>query len=144
MIRRTHERLPHEVFEQLEKTTGIDERVALLRNNLTLAIQMVLQAAFKPELYMDLPEGSPPYKVDDNPAGLQSSPLKQQIQVLPSLLKRNTRLSTLRKETLFIRLLEGAHAKDALILIAAKDKKLSQLYPLLTDSLVRTAFPNLI
>jgi len=144
MIKRTHERLPHEVFEQLEKTTSIDERVSILRNNLTQAVQMVLQAAFKTELYLDLPEGAPPYRVDSNPAGLQPSPLKQQIQVLPSLLKRNTRISRIRKETLFIRLIEGAHAKDALILIAMKDKKLSELYPLLTESLVRTAFPNLI
>lgn len=144
MIKRTHERLPHEVFEQLEKTTSIDERVSILRNNLTQSVQMVLQAAFKPELYLDLPEGAPPYRVDANPAGLQPSPLKQQIQVLPSLLKRNRRISNIRKETLFIRLLEGAHAKDALILIAMKDKKLTELYPLLTESLVRTAFPNLI
>jgi len=144
MIRRTHERLPHEVFEQLEKTTGVDERVAILRNNPTQAVQMILQAAFKPDLQLDLPEGAPPYTVDGNPPGLQPSPLKQQIQVLPSLLKRNTRISRIRKETLFIRLIEGAHAKDALILIAAKDKKLSELYPLLTESLVRTAFPNLI
>jgi hypothetical protein len=144
MIRRTHERLPHEVFEQLEHTTGVDERVAILRDNLTQAVQMVLQAAFKPDLQLDLPEGAPPYNPDGNPPGLQPSPLKQQIQVLPSLLKRNTRISPIRKETLFIRLIEGAHAKDALILIAAKDKKLSELYPLLTESLVRTAFPNLI
>ena len=144
MIRRTHERLPHEVFEQLEKTTSIDERVALLRNNLTQAVQLILQAAFKTELYLDLPEGAPPYAVDTSPAGLQPSPLKQRIQILPSLLKRNDRLTRIRKETLFIRLLEGVHAKDACILIAMKDKKLTELYPLLTDSLVRTAFPNLI
>lgn len=144
MIRRTHERLPHEVFEQLEMTTSIDERVAILKNNLTQAVQLILQAAFKPNLELDLPDGAPPYAVDGNPPGLQPSPLKQQIQILPSLLKRNNRLTRIRKETLFIRLLEISHAKDALILIAMKDKKLSELYPLLTDSLVRTAFPNLI
>jgi len=144
MIRKTHDRLPHEVFEQLEKTTSIEERIDILRNNCTQAIQMVFQAAFKPELYLDLPEGAPPYKPDDNPPGLQQSPLKQQIQILPSLLKRNTRISNIRKETLFIRLLETSHYKDALIFIAMKDKKLTELYPLLTESLVRAAFPNLV
>lgn len=144
MIRRIHDRLPHEVFELLEKTTSADERIAILRNNLTQPVQMILQAAFKPELYLDLPEGAPPYNPDVNPAGLQASPLKQQVQILPSLLKRNDRLTNIRKETLFIRLLESAHAKDALIFIAMKDKKLTELYPLLTDSLVRKAFPNLI
>jgi hypothetical protein len=144
MIRRTHERLPHEVFEQLEKTTSIDERVSILRNNLTQAVQMILQAAFKPDLQLDLPEGAPLYNPDSNPPGLQPSPLKQQIKILPSLLKRNDRLSSIRKETLFIRLIESVHAKDAIIIIAAKDKKLSELYPLLTESLVRNAFSNLI
>lgn len=144
MIRRMHDRLPHEVFELLEKTTSLDERVEVLRNNFTQPVQMILQAAFKPDLHLDLPEGAPPYNPDPNPAGLQPSPLKQQIQILPSLLKRNDRLSSIRKETLFIRLIEAAHAKDAIIIIAAKDKKLSELYPLLTESLVRNAFPNLI
>lgn len=144
MIRRTHERLPHEVFEQLEKTTGDHEKVALLRNNATQAITLILSAAFNSTMQFALPVGAPPYKVDANPAGLQPSPLKQQVQILPSLLKSNARISHVRKETLFIRLLEGAHAKDALILIAMKDKTLTQLYPSLTETLVRAAFPNLI
>ena len=144
MIRRIHDRLPHEVFELLEKTTSVDERVEILRNNLTQPVQMILQAGFKPELHLDLPVGAPPYNADVNPAGLQPSPLKQQVQILPSLLKRNKRLTNIRKETLFIRLLENSHAKDAIIFIAMKDKKLTELYPLLTDSLVRKAFPNLI
>jgi|688.fasta_scaffold91245_5 hypothetical protein len=144
MIRRMNDRLPHEVFELLEKTTSLDERVEVLRNNFTQPVQMILQAAFKPDLHLDLPAGAPPYNPDPNAAGLQPSPLKQQIKILPSLLKRNDRLSSIRKETLFIRLIEGAHAKDAIIIIAAKDKKLPELYPLLTESLVRAAFPNLI
>jgi hypothetical protein len=144
MIRRMHDRLPHEVFELLEKTTSLDERIDTLKNNSTYVIELLLQLAFIPGIKFDLPEGAPPFKADESPPGLQPTPLKKQIDILRRLLISNPSLPRLKKESLFIRLLENSHAKDAAIIIAVKDQKLSELYPLLTVSLVKQALPNLL
>jgi len=139
-----HEKLPHEVFELLEKTTSLDERVKVLKNNHSYVIELLLQLAFIPGVKFDLPEGAPPFKEDGNPPGLQPTPLKKQIDILRRLLISNQQLPRFKKESLFIRLLENSHAKDAAIIVATKDQKLSELYPLLTASLVKQAFPNLL
>jgi hypothetical protein len=144
MIRRMHEKLPHEVFELLEKTAKLNERIDTLKNNNSYVIELLLQLAFIPGVKFDLPEGAPPFKADESPAGLQPTPLKKQIDILRRLLISNPNLPRLKKEMLFIKLLENSHVKDAEIIIAVKDQKLSELYPLLTVSLVKQAFPNLL
>ena len=141
--RRTIVLFPHEVFESLEQSKNKQERVDILKNGSSLALKLILQCAFNDGIVFDLPEGAPPYKEDRSPAGLQATPLKQAIQMLPRLVRTNTRIDRFRKEKLFIQLIENVHAKDAAIIIAAKDKKLHKLYPLVTKSLMLEAFPDL-
>lgn len=141
--RKTMTLFPHEVFQSLEQSKNKQERIEILRNGNTLALKFILQCAFDDNVVLDLPEGAPPYKPDKGPLGLQQTPLKQAIQILVSLTKKNTRIDRFRKEKLFIQLVENVYPKDAEAIIAAKDKKLHKLYPLLTKSLVREAFPDL-
>ena len=54
----------------------------------------------------------------------------------------NDSLSSIRRETMFIQLLEGLHPKEAEILIAVKDKKLDELYKISIDN-VKEAFPQI-
>ena len=143
-------KLPHEVFQLLENTDNVDDRVKILQDNGAGEIQTILQGAFHPNVIFDLPTGAPPYKADTGPAGQQQTPLHKHI---PNLLKcvrgkggldENDRYTRLRRENTFLRILEIAHEKDAEILVAMKDKKLSDLYPSLTASLVRKAFPAIL
>lgn len=134
---------PHEVFESLEQSKNKQERIAILRNGTSLALKFILQCAFDDSVILDLPAGAPPYRPEKSPLGLQPAPLKQAIQILTHLTKSNTRIDKLRKEKLFIQLIETAYYKDAIVIIDAKDKKLHKTYPLLTKSLVREAFPDM-
>ena len=54
----------------------------------------------------------------------------------------NDSLSSIRRETMFIQLLEGLHPKEAEILIAVKDKKLGEIYKISFDN-VKEAFPEI-
>lgn len=147
---RNRRKLPHEVFDLLEQTSSVDDRVKILRENGTGEIQTILQGAFHPTVVFDLPAGAPPYTPDPSPPGLQPTPLHKQIPFLLNCVKGKGKFdeadpyTKLKRERTFIKLLEIAHAKDALILIAMKDKKLSKMYPSLNLSLVRKAFPDLI
>lgn len=147
---KTRRKLPHEVFDELGQTTTVEDRVKILRENGSGEIQTILQGAFHPTVIFDLPAGEPPYTPDVNPPGLQPTPLHKQIPFLlncvkgKGVFKESDPNIKLKRERAFIKILEIAHAKDALILIAMKDKKLSKLYPSLNLSLVRKAFPDLI
>ena len=54
----------------------------------------------------------------------------------------NDTLSTLRRETIFIQMLEGLHPKEADIVIAVKDKELEDLYDV-SFEVVEEAYPDI-
>ena len=54
----------------------------------------------------------------------------------------NDSLSTIRRETIFIQMLEGLHVDEANILILAKDKNLSDKYKIEKD-VVSEAYPDI-
>jgi hypothetical protein len=55
----------------------------------------------------------------------------------------NDSLSTLRRELMFINILEGLHPKEAEILILVKDKKLSNKYKISFEN-VKDAYPDIV
>ena len=55
----------------------------------------------------------------------------------------NPSLSSLRRETMFINILEGLHPLEAEILCLVKDKKLAEKYKI-TKEIVSTAYPEII
>jgi hypothetical protein len=54
----------------------------------------------------------------------------------------NNSLSTIRRETMFINLLQGLHPKEAEVLILTKDKKLTNKYKI-TLEIVKEAYPDI-
>ena len=54
----------------------------------------------------------------------------------------NNTLSTIRREMMFINLLEGLHPKEAELLVKVKDGKLTDLYNISFDN-VKAAFPDI-
>jgi hypothetical protein len=133
---------PFEIFEAVQGCNKQADRVKILQEHESYELKTLLQAAHRKDIVFDLPEGTPPYIPSPNPAGVMTSPLRKQIDVLPLLLVSG-KWTKMKKEMAFIRLLENVHAQDAEIIVAAKDKKLTALYSTLTSSLVKKAFPNL-
>jgi hypothetical protein len=138
---------PHEVFENIEKQSSFHDRVKHLKDNATFAIKTILQVNFSDTIVFDLPDGAVPYERDTTPVGNSLGRIDKAIKVLPRLIKDPADQSLLarsRKEMRFIQLLEGMNQKDADVVIAMKDKKLTAMYPLLDRTLANTAFPHLV
>jgi hypothetical protein len=55
----------------------------------------------------------------------------------------NDSLSSIRRETMFINLVQGLHPREAEILILTKDKKLTEKYPIPFE-LIREALPDVV
>ena len=54
----------------------------------------------------------------------------------------NDSLSKIRRETMFINLLQGLHPKEAEVIILTKDKKLTDKYKITFDN-VKEAYPDI-
>jgi hypothetical protein len=132
------------VAEILEKTSGMtsrSDRIRMLQENNSVALQTVLRGAFDPAIKWLLPEGDPPYKPND---------LVDQEHIFYHECRKmylfieggNPDLKQLRREALFVQLLETVSAKDAKVLLAIKDKHLP--YPGITPDIIQEAFPGLL
>jgi hypothetical protein len=108
---------------------------ALSKYKTNAALKFIFQHAFLPELKFDLPDGAPPYKEDVAPLGMSPANLIMETKKLYMFTKQKT-LNKVRKEQLFIQLLENVHPSEAKLLIAVKDQKLNKLYKKVTAELV--------
>lgn len=131
-----------EILTQISKISRRDARVAELQKHKgNAALLSVLQGAFDPRIEWVLPPGIPPYKKNDLP-DLQSVFYKEIRKLYLFVKGGNDNLKPLRRETLFIELLEQLDPADADLLCLIKDKKLP--YKGINAQLVREAFPGLL
>ena len=118
-----------------------DDKVKVLKENDSVPLRQVLKGAFDPKIEWDLPEGTPPYKVNEAPAGTEHTLLFTETKRLWHFVKgADPKLSKTRKEMMYIQMLEGLHADEAKLLIAVKEKNLNSTYKGLTDAVVKEAF----
>ena len=92
---------------------------------------------FLPSHKMLLPEGEPPFKPADQPVGMCDTNLFLEAKKMYVFMRQD--LKAMKRESLFIGLLEGIHPTEAAILIAVKDQKLQKMYPKITWKLVSDA-----
>ncbi len=105
--------------------------------NKSFILKVIFAHSFLPDFKMNLPEGEPPFKPAAEPMGMTPTNMFSEARRM-YVFTRND-LSAIKRESLFISLLEGVHPDEAKILIAMKDQKLSKLYPKITHKLVSDA-----
>lgn len=130
------------ILKEASEIKGRKNKIDFLRShhpNQTMLT--LLKYAYDPAIRFDLPSGEPPYKPCDYLD--QQARLYQEARKLYTFLDTDTRnIPRLKKETLFIQVLESIDKEDAKLLVAIKDKKIP--YKGITEKLVREAFPNLL
>ena len=134
-----------QILEEVEKAPNKETRVKVLRAYNHPVLRGILQINFNPDVKLALPEGMPPYKRDEKiPAGYSETNLFSEFRRMYIWLDPNINLNKLKKEQLFIQMLEGIHWTEADVLCLAKDKKLQTKYKSITEDLVREAYPELL
>src|SRR5210317_838236 len=133
--------LLHEILTKVNNAKDKPAKIAVLKKNDSVPLRQVIKGAFDPKIKWDLPEGVPPYKENDAPAGTEHTTLFTEARKLWHFVKgADPKLSKTKKEMMFIQLLEGLHEKDAELMIAVKEKELNKRYKDLTDAVVKEAF----
>jgi len=134
-----------QIFEDVEKASSKESKVKVLRAYDHPILKGMLQINFDPTVKLDLPEGEPPFKKDTTiPVGYSETNLFAEFRRMYVWIDRNINVTRIKKEQLFIQLLEGIHWTEAEAVCLAKDKKLQTKYKTLKEDIVREAFPNLL
>ncbi len=105
------------------------------------ALRLIFEHAFDPDKKFFLPEGDPPFKEDSAPIGMSPANLHMEAKKLYVFCRED--LNKLRRESLFIQLLEGLHPLESKLILAIKDQKLTKMYPKITHKLVSETFPSI-
>ncbi len=133
--------LLHEILTKVNNAKDKPAKIAVLKKNDSVPLRQVIKGAFDPNIKWELPEGTPPYKENDAPAGTEHTTLFTEARRLWHFVEgADKKLTKTKKEMMFIQLLEGLHKDDAALMVAVKDKELNKKYKGLTDAVVKEAF----
>ena len=130
-----------EILEKVSKVKSKKEKGSLLQQYNHPSLRMVIKSSFDPKIEWALPEGDVPYTRNEAPEGTEHSSLSYESRKLYHFIKGgNNQISQNKREMMFVQLLEGLHESEAAVLVAAKDKKLHQVYKGLSKNVVVEAF----
>ncbi len=131
-----------ETLELVGKAKTREEKRQVLADRDNFATRALLQLNYHPDVKWHLPSGAPPYTpgqvADSTPNSLHFEVKKLDYYVDPS----PHDLPMLRRESMFVELLERVDPNDAKLIIAVKDRKLS--YKGLSYKLVKDTWPDLL
>lgn len=131
-----------EVIKKASNAKTKAEKIKILKENNTQALRSVLKWNFDPNITSDLPEGEVPYNRNDAPIGTEHTVLERESRNLWRFIKGANTLSRMKREQLFIQLLEGLHESEAEIVCLVKDKELQSKFRI-THAVVKEAFPEI-
>ena len=137
----TYTPLFSEILEKVAKLKTKKDKIEYLQKYNTDALRMVIKSSFDPKIEWALPEGDVPYTPNEAPEGTEHTLLSQEARTLFNFIRGgNGQLTQNKRETMFVQMLEGLHADEAKLVVAAKDKKLHQVYKGLSANVVKEAF----
>ena len=130
-----------EILEKVSKVKTKKEKVKLLQEYNHDALRMVIKSSFDPKIEWALPDGDVPYTRNDAPEGTEHTSLSYESRKLYHFIRGgNNQITQNKREAMFVQMLEGLHESEAAVLVAAKDKKLHQMYKGLSKNVVMEAF----
>ena len=112
----------HEILDLVEEQKTKAKKINILREYRDDSLTAILIWNFDDSVVSAVPEGQVPYKENEVPVG--------------------TDHTSLRRETMFIQMLEGLHPEEAKIICLVKDKSLTEQYKI-TKDMVAEAFPDI-
>ena len=133
----------NEILDLVSEQKPDAKKVAILKEYECDIIKSLFIWNFDDSIISLIPEGKVPYKPNENPLGTDHSSLRREQRNLYMFVKGgNDTLSTIRRETIFIQMLEGLHPKEADIIVAVKDGDLEDMYDVPFE-VVEEAYPDI-
>ena len=132
-----------EILELASKQRSVAKKVEVLQEYETDALKAILIWNFDETAVSMVPEGEVPYEKNDVPIGTDHTSLRKEWKNLYHFVQGgNNTLSPIRRETMFIQMLEGLHPDEADILCLVKDGRLGEKYKI-TKEVVGKAYSDI-
>ena len=131
------------IFEDVSAAKSFADRKKILLENQSNPLKELLKYAFHPDIKFVLPPGAPPYKTIGSPDEYNPTYLYPNIRKMYLFIEGGHEgLTTLRREQLFVQMLESLHPTEAKVLVQVKDKKLK--FRGLTYKLIKETFSDIL
>ena len=135
-------KLVYEVLDEVKKSRKKEDKVRILKENESWALKDIIKGSMDESVQWNLPGGSPPFDPSEGhnaPTNLfrEHKKFKYFVKGVPA----SDSMNPIKRETLFIGLIEGIHPEDAKLVIAMINKTKPAG---LTKPLVDEAFPGLV
>ena len=135
--------LMNEILQKVSNAKTKKEKIALLQKLNTQALRSLLIINFDESVISMLPDGPVPYTPNEAPAGTEHTVLEKEARLLHHFFKGGSNVSQVKREQMFVQMLEGLNAGEADALIKAKDKKIGKRWKI-TKATVSEAFPSIV
>ena len=133
--------LMSEIAMKVNNAKDKPRKLKVLKDHDTVPLRQVLKGAFDPKVEWLLPTGDVPYEANEAPLGTDHTLLSREAKRLYLFTKGgDNTLSSKKRETIFIQMLEGLSADEAEFLVTVINKKVNNVYKGFTANLVREAF----
>lgn len=145
-----------EVLQRVSNAKTKDEKVSTLQHYKSPALTKVLLCNFARSVSFVFPPGKTPYTEQDRPKGLNHTLLFNEQRIIEKFIKKTVKgvtyfgcskgprpnIQQIKKEQLWIQLLEELHPDEAALMDLVKDKQLTSKYKITRQNVI-DAFPEL-
>ena len=133
-----------EILELVHKQRSKAKKIQVLKEYRDDALTALLIWNFDPSVTSALPDGPVPYTPNDVPEGTDHTSLRREWKNLYHFIKGgNDELNNIRRESMFVQMLEGLHPKESDLICLVKDKELTKKYKV-TFEMVKEAYPDIV
>ena len=145
-----------EVLQRVSNAKTKAKKVEILQEYKTPALTKVLLCNFAKTITFCFPAGETPYRPLETPKGIEHQMLMSEHRLLEKFIKKTVngvtwygcsnqtrpQMQQLKKENLWIQILESLHPEESQVLDLVKDKKLTTRYKITKQNVI-DAFPEL-
>ena len=146
-----------EVLQRVSNAKTKTKKIEILQEYKSPALTKILLCNFSKRIKFVFPDGETPYRPLDRPKGVDHQLLYTEHRMLEKFITKtvngvtffgcsnNTRpmMQQLKKENLWIQILESLHPEESQVLDLVKDKKLTSRYKITKQNVI-DAFPELM
>jgi len=145
-----------EVLQRVSNAKTKTKKVEILQEYKSPALTKILLCNFATNIRFCFPSGKTPYSPQERPKGVDHQFLFTEQRLLEKFIAKQVngvtyfgcsgqtrpRIQQLKKEQMWVQLLEGLHPEEASLLDLVKDKKITERYKITRQNVIE-AFPEL-
>lgn len=139
----TYTPLISEILRKVNNAKTKAEKKELLLQHNSQTLRSLFIWNFDDSVISMLPEGEVPFTPNPAPEGTDNVLLVNEGRKLHYFVKGGGNVSQVKREQMFLGMLESMHPDEAEVLCLVKDKKLQSKYTRISKTLIQETFPSI-